>query len=68
VTLFMRGMLTHLFTRMYFPDDPLNATDPVLQQVAADRRGTLIATASGEALLEWNIVSQGPAETAFFDF
>jgi protocatechuate 3,4-dioxygenase alpha subunit len=68
VTIFMRGMLTHLFTRMYFPGEPLNATDPALLQVPPDRRGTLIAAASGNAILEWNIVSQGPAETAFFDF
>jgi protocatechuate 3,4-dioxygenase alpha subunit len=68
VTVFMRGMLRHLFTRMYFPDEPLNATDPVLQRVPADRRGTLLAAASGKSIFEWNIVSQGPAETVFFDF
>lgn len=69
VTLFMRGMLSHLFTRMYFPDEPLNATDPVLQRVPAERRGTLIAaTASDKSILEWNIVSQGTDETVFLDF
>jgi protocatechuate 3,4-dioxygenase, alpha subunit len=69
VTLFMRGMLTHLFTRMYFPDEPLNATDPVLQRVPADRRETLISTAaSDKSTFEWNIVSQGSGETVFFDF
>jgi protocatechuate 3,4-dioxygenase alpha subunit len=63
------GMLRHLITRMYFPDEPLNGTDPVLQLVPADRRTTLVAAvASGESILEWNIVSQGPAETVFFDF
>ncbi len=69
VTVFMRGMLRHLITRMYFPDEPLNGTDPVLQLVPADRRATLVAAvASGKSILEWNIVSQGPAETVFFDF
>jgi protocatechuate 3,4-dioxygenase, alpha subunit len=69
VTLFMRGMLTHLFTRMYFPDEPLNATDSVLQRVPADRRETLISAApSDKSILEWNIVSQGSGETVFFDF
>ena len=28
VTVFMRGMLRHLITRMYFPDEPLNEADP----------------------------------------
>jgi protocatechuate 3,4-dioxygenase alpha subunit len=69
VTVFMRGMLRHLITRMYFPDEPLNDTDPVLQRVPVDRRGTLVATAgSKKSILEWNVVSQGPAETVFFDF
>ncbi len=68
VTIFMRGMLKHLITRMYFPDDPLNNTDPVLLSVPADRRGTLVASPSGKSALEWNIVSQGPGETVFFDF
>ena len=69
VTVFMRGMLRHLITRMYFPDEPLNEADPVLQRVPADRRATLVATAGSEkSILEWNVVSQGPAETVFFDF
>lgn len=69
VTVFMRGMQRHLFTRMYFPDEPLNATDAVLQLVPGERRGTLVAAAPcGSSILEWNIVSQGPNETVFFDF
>ncbi len=69
VTLFMRGMLSHLFTRMYFPNDPRNAGDPLLQLVPKDRRATLIAAAGAKAsVLDWNIVTQGPTETVFFDF
>lgn len=69
VTVFMRGMLRHLITRMYFPGEPLNETDPVLQRVPVDRRATLVATAGSEkSIIEWNVVSQGPAETVFFDF
>ena len=69
VTVFMRGMLRHLITRMYFPGEPLNETDAVLQRAPADRRGTLVAAAgSRKAILEWSIVSQGPTETVFFDF
>jgi tartrate dehydratase beta subunit/fumarate hydratase class I family protein len=37
--------------------------------VPVDRRGTLVATAGSEkSTLEWNVVSQGPTETVFFDF
>ena len=36
VTIFMRGMLKQLITRMYFPDDPANAEDPVLKLVPPD--------------------------------
>jgi protocatechuate 3,4-dioxygenase alpha subunit len=69
VTVFMRGMLRHVITRMYFPDEPLNGADPVLQRVPVDRRATLVATAGSEkSTLEWNVVSQGPTETVFFDF
>ncbi len=68
VTVFMRGMLRHLITRMYFPGEALNETDTVLQRVPVDRRATLVAAASGKSILEWNVVSQGPTETVFFDF
>nr|MDQ6923256.1 protocatechuate 3,4-dioxygenase subunit alpha [Pseudomonadota bacterium] len=68
VTVFMRGMLRHLITRMYFPSEALNETDAVLQRVPVDRRATLVAAASGKSILEWNVVSQGPTETVFFDF
>ena len=68
VTVFMRGMLRHLITRMYFPGEALNETDAVLQRVPVDRRATLVAAASGKSILEWNVVSQGPTETVFFDF
>ena len=31
VTVFMRGLLKHLVSRIYFPDEPANADDPVAQ-------------------------------------
>lgn len=70
VTIFTRGLLKHLFTRVYFADDPANAQDPVLNLVPADRRATLIArrAASGKGALEWNIRLQGQDETVFFDY
>ena len=65
---FMRGSLRHLLTRIYFPDDPANAEDPILKLVPADRRATLIARAVAPATIEWNIIMQGANETVFFDF
>jgi protocatechuate 3,4-dioxygenase, alpha subunit len=68
VTIFMRGLLKHLQTRMYFPDDPANASDPVLALVPVERRSTLIARRIGDGTLEWNVILQGRDETVFFDF
>jgi protocatechuate 3,4-dioxygenase alpha subunit len=68
VSVFARGMLDRSVTRIYFPDEAAaNAADPVLEAVAADRRGTLIAEPVGEGLLRFDIHMQGPAETVFFD-
>jgi protocatechuate 3,4-dioxygenase alpha subunit len=68
VTIFMRGMLKQLKTRIYFPGEPANASDPALARVPAARRDTLIATMRGDRSLEWNVVLQGTGETVFFDY
>jgi protocatechuate 3,4-dioxygenase alpha subunit len=68
VTVFMRGLLKQLSTRLYFPGDPANAQDPILKLVPAARRGTLVARRKAKGVLEWNIVLQGRDETVFFDF
>ena len=69
VTIFTRGLLKHLITRMYFPNEPANDEDPVLQSVPVERRRTLIATSGeGESALKWNVILRGPAETVFFDY
>jgi protocatechuate 3,4-dioxygenase alpha subunit len=72
ITLFSRGLLKPLHTRIYFPDEPSNADDPVLNLVPSERRSTLIATPSGEQgapnVLYWNVVMQGEGETVFFDY
>ena len=68
VTIFMRGLLKHLQTRIYFPDDPANAEDPILALVPAERRSTMIARRGADGTLEWNAVLQGKNETVFFDF
>ena len=66
VTVFMRGLLTHLFTRIYFVDEPDNARDPVLLLVPAARRDTLIAKKSGDKW-RFDIHMQGDKETVFLD-
>ena len=67
ISLFMRGLLKRLVTRMYFPNDTRNATDFILNLVDPARRPTLIAKAAGSGRLEWNVVLQGSSETVFFD-
>jgi protocatechuate 3,4-dioxygenase, alpha subunit len=67
VSIFMRGLLKRLVTRLYFPDEPANTHDVILGLVPAERRGTLVARMIGKEELEWNIHLQGPGETVFFD-
>jgi protocatechuate 3,4-dioxygenase alpha subunit len=69
ISLFMRGLLLRLVTRMYFPNEA-NDHDPVLRLVEPDRRATLIARVTDPAaqnVLRWNIVLQGEHETVFFE-
>ena len=50
VTIFARGLLRHLATRMYFPDEQAaNASDRILNLIDQARRHTLIAHAEGGA-------------------
>ena len=67
VGLFARGLLTRLVTRIYFENDPLNADDPILTMLPADRRSTLIATELAPGRYQFDVVLQGPGETVFFD-
>jgi protocatechuate 3,4-dioxygenase alpha subunit len=67
VQLFMRGLLLPVCTRVYFPDEPTLASDPVLALVPAERRGTLIARQSGGALV-WDVHMQGALETVFLAY
>jgi len=69
ITIFMRGLLRHLVSRIYFPDDPANEQDLVLKLVPHERRATLIARPlDGDATtLEWNVRLQGEQETVFFE-
>lgn len=66
VSVFARGLLDRLVTRVYFPDEvEANAADPVLAAVPADRRDTLVATRSGDGVLRFDIRMRGTGETVF---
>jgi protocatechuate 3,4-dioxygenase alpha subunit len=82
VSVFARGLLDRVVTRIYFPDEPdANDADPVLSTVDADRRHTLVATLAEDGY-EFDIRLRGPrkappgdaatgyaaaGETVFFD-
>jgi protocatechuate 3,4-dioxygenase, alpha subunit len=67
VSVFTRGLMRRLVTRIYFPDEPSNAEDFALKLVEAGRRHTLIAKKVRGSRLEWNVMLQGKDETVFFD-
>jgi protocatechuate 3,4-dioxygenase alpha subunit len=71
LTVFARGLLKHLVTRIYFADEQSNDSDPVLAGIAdAAVRRTLLAVREGGAgvpLYRFDVVLQGKGETAFFD-
>ena len=75
VTIFARGLLNHLVTRLYFADEAANETDPVLQCVPAERRAALLARrmpasklADGISVVyTFDVILQGEGETPFFN-
>jgi protocatechuate 3,4-dioxygenase, alpha subunit len=70
VSLFMRGLLRRLISRIYFPGDLANGSDPVLGLVQPQRRPTLIAqpNAAEAGSLVWDVHLQGDQETVFFEY
>jgi protocatechuate 3,4-dioxygenase, alpha subunit len=67
VSVFMRGLLKRLVTRVYFPGDRDQSQDPILTLVDPQRRATLIAREDASGSLRWDIILQGAQETVFFD-
>ncbi|MGJ5831066.1 protocatechuate 3,4-dioxygenase subunit alpha [Streptomyces ossamyceticus] len=66
---FARGLLVHLYTRIYLPgDEAALAADPLLSQVEQARRGTLIAEDRGDGTYRFDIRLQGEGETVFLEF
>ncbi|HEV7466686.1 MAG TPA: protocatechuate 3,4-dioxygenase subunit alpha [Candidatus Dormibacteraeota bacterium] len=68
VSVFARGLLARLVTRIYFPDEAgANAADPVLRGIADPAaRATLVAVAEPGGL-RFDIHLQGSDETVFFE-
>jgi protocatechuate 3,4-dioxygenase, alpha subunit len=67
VSVFARGLLQRLVTRIYFPDEAeANAADPVLRALTPDERARLVAIGEGDAVLRFDVRLQGEAETPFF--
>jgi protocatechuate 3,4-dioxygenase, alpha subunit len=69
MSVFARGLLTRLVTRIYFPEEPLNENDFVLRLVDNARREALMAKPvnGSKESREWNVILQGADETVFFD-
>jgi len=67
VCLFARGLLRHLYTRVYFAGDPDLDADPLLALVPSERRATLLASPCASGSWAWDIRLQGTGETVFFD-
>ncbi len=69
LSVFARGLLQRLVTRVYFPDEPVaNAADPVLRSIGdAMARATLVA-AEEPGGISFDIRLQGDGETVFFAY
>ncbi|MFC6015857.1 protocatechuate 3,4-dioxygenase subunit alpha [Plantactinospora solaniradicis] len=66
LSIFARGLLHRLVTRLYFPDEEAaNATDPVLGSIDPARRATLVASPAPDGF-RFDIHLQGTDETVFF--
>lgn len=69
MSVFARGLLQRLVTRIYFPDEAAaNEADPVLASITDPAaRSTLVAVPEDGAL-RFDVRLQGEGETAFFEW
>ncbi|WP_037684837.1 protocatechuate 3,4-dioxygenase subunit alpha [Streptomyces aureocirculatus] len=65
VALFARGLLRHLYTRVYLWEEP---GDTLLASLAADRRATLLARPEPPRTYRFDLRLQGAGETVFLEF
>jgi protocatechuate 3,4-dioxygenase alpha subunit len=62
---FARGLLKPLMTRIYFPGEPANETDPLLAALTDEERDGLVAVAGDGGELRFDIHLQGERQTTF---
>jgi protocatechuate 3,4-dioxygenase alpha subunit len=69
VTVFARGLLHHLFTRVYFaPGGEEEPTDVLLARLPEARRRTLLARPDADGAYRFDVRLQGEDETVFLDY
>jgi protocatechuate 3,4-dioxygenase alpha subunit len=69
VCVFARGLLMHLYTRIYLPGDTAALAPPPRPAGLPDpRRGTLIAAREESGAYRFDIRLQGEGETVFLEF
>ncbi|HET7403313.1 MAG TPA: protocatechuate 3,4-dioxygenase subunit alpha [Usitatibacter sp.] len=67
VTIFARGLLKALRTRVYLADEAKLRAEPALKELASSPRlATLLAQRAGNGEYRWDIRLQGEGETVFF--
>jgi len=64
VLVFARGLLKPVMTRIYFPDEPGNAADPLLAALTDAERASLTAVAENGGM-RFDIHLQGERQTTF---
>jgi protocatechuate 3,4-dioxygenase, alpha subunit len=62
---FARGLLKPLLTRIYFPGEARNDSDPLLQALTDDERRGLTGEAAGDGEIRFDIHLQGELQTTF---
>jgi protocatechuate 3,4-dioxygenase, alpha subunit len=62
---FARGLLKPLLTRIYFPGEARNDSDPLLAALTAEERRGLVGEAAGAGAIRFDIHLQGELQTTF---
>jgi protocatechuate 3,4-dioxygenase, alpha subunit len=65
VLVFARGLLKPLLTRIYFPGEPANGSDPLLAALSDEERRALIGMRAGDGEIVFDIHLQGDRQTTF---
>ncbi|MGH9068191.1 MAG: protocatechuate 3,4-dioxygenase subunit alpha [Acidimicrobiales bacterium] len=67
VSIFARGLLQRLVSRVYFPDEErANRADPVLSGLDDRSRAATLVAVADDGGLRWDVRLQGDDETVFF--